>query len=155
MTTKTTEYIEQDKVKTKTTITKTTVTTTKDLPQETTKTKTVKTVEIVKTTEQPPLSELEQKLANQKMKIERTEEEKPQVTTTITKTVVETRTKEVEPLTHIPDDVLDARRDSDALMEGVTHELEKLESKKKPVPKPKATEGKYYNSKMYLHFIST
>lgn len=141
-TTTTTEITEKDNVKTKTTVTKTTVTTTEDLPQETTKTKKVETVEIVKTTENPELSELEQKLANQKIKIERTDNEKPQITTTITTTIVETRTKETE-AAHIPDDITAQERRDSSLLEGVTHELEKLESKKRPVPKPKATEGKY------------
>lgn len=150
ITTKTTETSEKDKVKTKTTITTTTVSTTKDLPQETTKTKKVETVEIVKTTEQPETSELEQKLANQKLKLERTEEEKPQITTTITTTTVETRTKELDTMTHKPEDSTAQERRDSALFEGVTHELEKLDSKKKPTPMPKATEGKYYS----FHFIA-
>lgn len=139
------ETSEKDLVKSKTTITKTTVTTTKDLPIETTKTKKVETVEIVKTTEQPGLTELEQKLANQKMKIERTDDEKPQITTTITTTIVETRTKEPE---HKTDEQIAQERRDSSLFEGVTQELEKLDSKKKPTPKPKATEGKcvYYLS---------
>lgn len=141
-TTTKTETYEKDHVKTKTTITKTTVTTTKDLPQETTKTKKVETVEIVKTTEQPEVNELEKKLANQKMKIERTEEEKPQITTTITTTIVETRTKEEVPTHKTDATIAQERRDSE-LFEGVTQELEKFDSKKRPVPKPKATEGKY------------
>lgn len=136
------ETSEKDQVKTKTTITKTTVTTTKDLPIETTKTKKMETVEIVKTTEQPGMSELEQKLANQKMKIERTVEDKPQITTTITTTIVETRTKDIDD-THKPEGpTAQERRDSE-LFEGVTQELEKLDAKKKPAPKPKAAEGNY------------
>lgn len=140
---------EQDKVKTKTTITKETITTTKELPTETTKTKKTETIEIVRTVQptEEQIQELEKKLADQKMKIERTDtDEKPQITTKITTTIVETRTTEPDDiLTHkLRDDMAQERRESTELLEGVTHELEKLESKKKPMPKPKATEGKFF-----------
>lgn len=126
----TTETIKIEPTPTKITTTVRTVTTTQQKPDAITKT-TVEKVKVTKTTEIIPDPELEKKLAAQKEKVEAAERtEKPQIDATeVTTTSVETRTSETsQTTTHIAEpSAQDKRRDSE-LFEGVTQELERLET---------------------------
>lgn len=145
-----------------TTTTKTVTTSTaKDQKHPETVKTTVERVEIIKTTEKivdGEMTELQKKLAAQKEKVEASErtQEKPQIDKEVV-TTVESRTtttgdvKSPDIITHnvIEPTAQDKRRDS-ALFEGVTQELERLETTKKMTPKPKVADGMYDNPVMKM-----
>lgn len=149
-----------------TTTTKTVTTSTaKDQKHPETVKTTVERVEIIKTTEKivdGEMTELQKKLAAQKEKVEASErtQEKPQIDKEVV-TTVESRTttddvKSPDIITHnvIETTEQDKRRDS-ALFEGVTQELERLETTKKMTPKPKVADGMYDNPVMKMACLGT